>query len=157
MWIVGRNKFPLRKVNIEARSVSQIRSRIRSRLHQIQTILQANYLQSAGSGKRTDASADQDRSRSQSKSKRKPSADSSRSSKARRREDRQVSPVPCSSDSDHNLTKEKEKSKKSKRKSREPSKGKQTRASTWDMLAYLWPVCSRPAHLQREAEVNRWA
>lgn len=51
----------------------------------------------------------------------------------------------------------KKKAKRNRSETPEPARGKKKskRASTWDMLAYLWPVSSRPAHLQLEKEVNR--
>lgn len=65
--------------------------------------------------------------------------------------------MESSSDSEHSHAK---KARKAKEKGKEPasskSRKKGSRASTWDMLAYLWPVSSRPAHLQDEDEVNRY-
>ena len=84
-------------------------------------------------------------------------------SKAKKKSKKRQAPSASSSDSEHeperspSLAKKKKKEKRETRKEPEPTKGKNknSKASTWDMLAYLWPVASRPAHLQREEEVNR--
>lgn len=81
---------------------------------------------------------------------------SSTQHKSKKRDKRHVSPI-SSSDSDRSCSKKRKKGKKSLEREKEAPKHKKkaTRASTWDMLAYLWPVSSRPAHLQSETEVNR--
>jgi len=94
--------------------------------------------------------------RGASKGRERADANKARHSKSSRRK-RDTSPDTSASEEERSPPRRKRKAKKQARdSSTSPRRSKKRRgASTWDLLAHLWPVHQRPADFQKPEVVNR--